>query len=185
MSRRLIAINVVLATLAMFFAAWLARDLAASRPLPGPPAPRKTAASAPSDETSRDTAAQERLAAYDVIVAKYLFNPSRTEGRSEPAKPAVPLPPKPTLLGVVVDSSGSRAYLEDPSTKRVSAYLVGDSVAGGTLERITNDRVQISRPDGLMDVILRDPSKPAPAPPTPGPTRGPVPVTPGTPSRTP
>ena len=185
MSKWLIAVNVALASLAVFLAAWLARDLAASRPLPGPPAPRKTAAAAPSEETSQDNAAQDRLAAYDVIVAKHLFNPSRAEGRSEPAKPAVPLPPKHSLLGVVVDGSGSRAYLEDPSTKRVSGYRVGDSGAGGKLEKITNDRVQISRPDGLMEVILRDPSKPAPPPPTPGPTRGAAPVAPDAPGRGP
>ena len=178
MSKRLIAVNVALASLAVFFAAWLARDLAASRPLPGSLAPRKTAAAAPSEEISRDNAAQDRLTAYDVIVTKYLFNPSRSEGRTEPAKPAVPLPPKPNLLGVVVDGSRSRAYLEDPSTKRVFAYQLGDSVAGGTLERITNDRVQIARPDGLMEVMLRDPSKPTPAPPTPSPTRRAAPVAP-------
>ena len=184
MSKWLIAVNVALASLAIFFAVWLARDLVALRTLPGPPVPRKTAA--PSEETSQDTAAQDRLAAYDVIVAKYLFNPSRTEGRPEQAtRPAVPLPPKPTLLGVVVDGSVSRAYLEDPSTKRVSGYHVGDSVAGGKLEKITNDRVQISRPDGLMEIILRDPSKPAPAPPTPAPTRGAAPVAPDTPGRSP
>ena len=163
----------------------MCRDLAASRPLPGPPAPRKTAAAAPSGETSQDNAAQDRLTAYNVIVAKYLFNPSRTEGRTEPTRPAVPLPPKPHLLGVVVDGSGSRAYLEDPSTKRVSAYQLGDSVAGGKLEKITDDRVQISRPDGLMEVMLRDLSKPSPAPPAPSPTRRAAPAAPDGPGRSP
>jgi hypothetical protein len=81
-SKWLIAVNVALASLTVFLAAWLARDLAASRPLPGPPAARKTAAAAPSEEASQDNAEQDRLAAYDVIVAKHLFNPSRAEGRS-------------------------------------------------------------------------------------------------------
>ena len=95
-------------------------------------------------------------------MAKYLFNPSRTEGAPEVAKVVVPLPPKPILLGVVVDGRSSRAYLEDPATKRVFGYQVGDSVAGGKLEKITDDRIQISRTDGVLDVMLRDPAKPRP-----------------------
>jgi hypothetical protein len=169
LSKKLLALNVVLAGVAVFLAAWLVRDLAANRPLPGPPAPRKSAPAA--EEPAPDKAAQEQLPAYNVIVAKYLFNPSRTEGAPEAVqqKPAVPLPPKPILLGVVVDGPTSRAYLEDPSTKRVFGYQVGDSVAGGKLEKITDDRIQISRTDGMMEVTLRDPTKPRPpAPPPPG-----------------
>jgi hypothetical protein len=63
---------------------------------------------------------------------------------------------------VVVDGKASRAYLEDPSTKRVFGYQVGDSVAGGKLEEIADDRIQISRSDGQMEVMLRDPTKPRP-----------------------
>jgi hypothetical protein len=177
LSRKLLALNVVLAGLAIFLAAWLARDLAAKRPLPPPPPPRKVASAPIPEDAPSENAAQDRLTAYNVIVAKYLFNPTRAEGGAEVAKPAVPLPPKPLLLGVVVDGSGSRAYLEDPSTKRVFGYRVGDSVAGGKLEKITDDRIQITRTDGLMEVMLRDPTKPRPpAPPaaTPG-----VPVQPG------
>jgi len=169
LSKKLLALNVALLGLAVFLAAWLSRDLAASRPLPAPPAPRKAAAAGGSeDATSQDTA-QEQLTAYNVVVAKYLFNPTRAEGGAEQSKPAVPLPPKPLLLGVVVDGKGGRAYLEDPSTKRVLGYQIGDSVAGGKLEKITDDRIQISRSDGLIEVMLRDPTKPRPAPPPPTP----------------
>ena len=154
MSKKLLAFNVVVAGLAVLLAAWLVRDLTASRPLPPPPAPRKAAGAPASEDAPSENAAQERLTAYNVIVAKYLFNPSRTEGVAAEAvaKPAVPLPPKPILLGVVMDGPSSRAYLEDPSTKRVFGYQVGDSVAGGKLEKITDDRIQISRADGLMEV---------------------------------
>ncbi len=113
----------------MFLAIWLVRDLAATRPLPSPVA-RKAASVAGTEDAAPENAAQDRLTAYNVIVAKYLFSPSRTEGAPEVAKPVVPLPPKPILLGVVVDGPASRAYLEDPSTKRVFGYQVGDSVAG-------------------------------------------------------
>src|SRR5207237_8047281 len=83
------------------------------------------------------------------------------------------------------------AYLEDPVTKRVARYRVGDSVAGGTLQTIESDSVILSRPDGQIAVRLHDPTRPRPAAPpaaaTPGPG-GPVPggATPGTPTpRTP
>jgi hypothetical protein len=162
-SKKLLALNIALAGLAIFLGAWLVRDLAASRPLPPPPPPRKPAAAATTEEPAADSTAQDRLTAYNVIVTKYLFNPSRAEGgAAEVAKPAVPLPPKPLLLGVVVDGKASRAYLEDPSTKRVFGYQVGDSVAGGKLDKITDDRIQISRSDGQMEVMLRDPTKPRP-----------------------
>jgi hypothetical protein len=161
-SKRLLAFNIALAGLAVFLGAWLARDLAASRPLPPPPAPRKAAAPATAEDTPPENAAQDQLTAYNVIVSKYLFNPTRAEGGAEVVKPAVPLPPKPLLLGVVVDGKASRAYLEDPSTKRVFGYQVGDSVAGGKLEKIADDRIQISRSDGQMEVMLRDPTKPRP-----------------------
>jgi len=190
LSKKILALNVILAGLAVFLAVWLVRDLAATRPLPPPPAPRKPAGAAGPETPAQENAAPDRLTAYNVIVAKYLFSPSRTEGAPEVAKPAVPLPPKPILLGVVVDGPASRAYLEDPSTKRVFGYQVGDNVAGGKLEKITDDRIQISRADGVMDVMLRDPAKPKPpapaqaAPPT-GAPGAPVPPRAETPPATP
>jgi hypothetical protein len=176
LSKKILALNVVLAGVAVFLAIWLVRDLAATRPLPSPVA-RKPAVVAGTEATAPENAAQDRLTAYNVIVAKYLFSPSRTEGAPEVAKPVVPLPPKPILLGVVVDGPASRAYLEDPSTKRVFGYQVGDSVAGGKLEKIADDRIQISRSDGVLDVMLRDPTKPRP----PAPVQAAPPGAPGAP----
>src|SRR5262245_29873512 len=133
MSRRLIALNVVLTGVALLFAVWLVRDLKASRPLPAPPV-RKAAAPAPQPEEPQAETAQaagDRLGAYNVIVAKYLFSASRSETQiaSPAAPPPPPPPPRPMLLGVVVDGPESRAYLEDPVTKRVIGYKVGDPVA--------------------------------------------------------
>jgi len=164
----------------VFLAIWLVRDLAATRPLPTSAARRAASVAGPED-TAPENAAPDRLTAYNVIVAKYLFSPSRTEGAPEVAKPVVPLPPKPILLGVVVDGPASRAYLEDPSTKRVFGYQVGDSVAGGKLEKITDDKIQISRSDGVIDVMLRDPSKPRP----PAPVQAAPPGAPGAPGAPP
>jgi len=165
-SRWLLLLNAIFAGVAVFFAMTLARDLTHSRPLPAPPAPRQAASPAPSETLAESPTAGEKLASYNVIVAKHLFNPTRTEGGSAPtgpAAPAAPPPPKPLLLGVVVDGQRSRAYLEDPGTKRVFGYQIGDTVAGGRLDKITDDKVVIVRADGPIDVMLRDPSKPKPA----------------------
>lgn len=177
MSKWLVAANLVLVGLAVFLMVWLVRDLTASRSLPPAPPARAQSAPAAGQEPATDPAGGDKLAAYNVIVAKYLFNASRTEGVPAAASatpPPPPPPPKPTLLGVVVDGGESRAYLEDAVTKRVFGYQVGDTVAGGRLEKITQDRVLISRPDGQVDVLLHDPTKPKPA------AAGPA-GTPGTP----
>jgi hypothetical protein len=166
MSKRLLVVNVVLVGLAVFFAVALARALTHSRSLPSPPAPRRvTAPVGGGGEAAESSVAAEKLANYNVVAAKHLFNPSRTEGGAAAATPTTPPPPKPILLGVLVDGARSRAYLEDPATKRVFGYQVGDTVSGGRLDQITDDKVVIVRPDGAMDVLLRDPAKPRPAPP--------------------
>jgi hypothetical protein len=158
-------LNAALAAVAVFFALSLVRDLTRSRLLPPPPAVRRAATPAATEEAAQSALAAEKLADYNVIVAKHLFNPSRTEGAPAPAAAAAPPAPKPLLLGVIVDGPRSRAYLEDPATKRVFGYQIGDTVGGGKLDQITDDKVVIGRSDGPMEVMLRDPSKPKPAPP--------------------
>jgi hypothetical protein len=105
------------------------------------------------------TSADPGLASYSVIASRNLFNPSRSET-------AVALAPvnKPILHGVVINGPKSRAYLEDPAVKRVAGYSVGDTIGGGRIQQITDDKVVIARPEGLLEVLLQDPSKPRPAP---------------------
>ena len=150
--------TLALVGVSLFFAALLTRQLTASRPLPAPPAPRATQA-VPGQETN-SAASDDNLAAYNVIVTKHLFNPSRSEG-TPPATTTVAaaLPPKPVLHGLVVDGTSSVAFLEDPGSKRTLAYRVGDNVAGGQLVQIGSDRVMIRRTDGQIDVLLNDPTK--------------------------
>ena len=176
MSRRLHLVNVALGLAACLLAAALARELLAARPLPPPPAPR--AARLAATGAAATSTEPPSAASYAVIVAKNLFNPGRTEA---PAGPVAVAGPRPVLHGVVVDGPKTRAYLEDPLLKRTFGYGVGDTIGGGRVESIAADRVVIGRGDGLLEVLLRDPSKPRPAPAAPavaGPTApsGPVPA---------
>ncbi len=97
------------------------------------------------------------------------------------ATPATP-GAKPVLHGVMLDGDKSRAYLEEPPAKRVFGYAVGDAVAGGRLDSIRPDRVVIARPEGPVEVLLHDPSKPKPvAPAAVSPAAQRVPPEPGRP----
>jgi hypothetical protein len=157
MPRRLLVINVVLGLVCLGLAVGIVRSLLIRRPLPAPSATRVAAAPAPSPAP---TASEPGPETYASIAAQNLFNP----GRSERATSAAVAVVKPILHGIVIEGSRSRAFLEDPSVKRVGGYSVGDTVAGGKLEKIADDRVVIARPEGLIEVLLQDPSKPRPAP---------------------
>jgi len=161
MPKRLLVINGLLILIGAGSAVFIARHLMAPMPMPlaarGRPAPP---ASAAGDEGSRGQAG-----AYSTVAARNLFSPTRTESpptatASTAASPAV----KPNLFGVVLRDGAPIAYLEDPGTKRVAGYRVGDAVAGGTVQTIGADNVVINRSDGSMDVRLRDPGKPRTAP---------------------
>jgi len=154
MPKRLIVLNAVLLALAAGGTVYIVRQLTSPMPMPqagrgrpAPPAPSPAEVPPPSP------------GGYASVAARNLFSPTRTESPPAPtvaASPAV----KPNLFGVVLREGAPIAYLEDPNTKRVAGYRVGDSVAGGTVQTINSEGIVINRPDGNMDVRLRDPSKP-------------------------
>lgn len=152
MSRRLLALNVVLAIVSIALAAGIVRTLIVRRALPTPAAPRTATVSAPAPATEN---VHPGLSGYAVIAARNLFSPDRSETAVAMAPVA-----KPILHGVVIDGAKSRAFLEDPATKRVASYSAGDMMGGGRIQRISDDKVVIARPEGLLEVLLRDPSKP-------------------------
>ena len=160
MSTRLRILNIALGLVGCLLAAGLGREALTAYPLPPPPAPRAPRPVAAATAAAVSTAPSS-TAAYGVIAAKNLFSASRTEA---PAGPVVAAGPKPLLHGVVMDGPKSRAYLEDPLLKRTFSYGIGDTVGGGRVESIAADRVMIGRGDGLVEVLLRDPSKPRPTP---------------------
>ena len=128
--------------------------------IPRPPEARATNR-APSPGDAAVAAAEVELTGE--IVGKNLFDPHRLDGPGT-APPSVPLAGRPILHGVVVGEDLRRAFLEEPGTKRVAGFSVGDAIAGGTIRNITDDRVVIETSSGLAEVLLRDPSKPQPAP---------------------
>src|SRR5262249_55591796 len=175
MPRRLVAANVVLAALAAVLVLYIARQFMA--PMPLPVGGRRGATSGTAG--AGIDAPRPPVSAYNVVAARNLFSPTRTEAPSGAVVTGAPLV-KPNLFGVVVRESGSIAYLEDPTTKRVAGYRVGDRILGGTVQTIRADVVTIDVPGagGAIDVRLHDPRKPRATPPpltgTPPPTLAPA-----------
>jgi hypothetical protein len=160
MPKRLVIINGLLILIAAGSVVFIARQLMAPMPMPLPARSRPAAPPAVNDEAPRN-----QVGAYTNVAARNLFSPTRTESpptaTASASSPAV----KPNLFGIVLRDGAPIAYLEDPSTKRVAGYRVGDAVSGGTVQTISADSVVINRPDGNLDVRLRDPGKPRTAPP--------------------
>jgi Type II secretion system protein C len=161
MPKKLLIINVLLLLIAGASLAFIARQLMTpmAMPLPARARPANPASAARVEEPARGLGG-----AYTSVAARNLFSPTRTEAppttTTAAASPAV----KPNLFGIILRDGAPVAYLEDPTTKRVAGYRVGDTMAGGTVQTISADSVVIARPDGNMDVRLRDPGKPRPAP---------------------
>jgi hypothetical protein len=163
MSRGLLFVNVLLLAVAATAAAFVIREVRQPLTLPGASRARPVdgAPSGNEPETPRPAPG-----GYGSVASRNLFSPTRSEAPvvAAPVKPAVVLP-KPNLFGVVVREGSPIAYLEDPTTKRVAGYHLGDTVAGGTVKTIDADHVVLDRPDGPIDVQLRDPARPRPAAP--------------------
>jgi len=60
----------------------------------------------------------------------------------------------PLLHGIILGEHGWIAYMEDPITKVVGAYHVGDTVAGRTVETIEDMRVVLKGSDGALEIKL-------------------------------
>src|SRR5213594_3772171 len=189
MPRRLLAVNVVLAGVSLLCVGLIVKQLIGSRP--AAPSRARPPASTPAAPPPAAESPRLPAQAYSVIATRNLFSPTSSEmpGAGMAGGPAVNIV-KPSLHGVVLRDGAPIAYLEDPLTKRIAGYRIGDPIGGGTVQTISADAVVIARPEGTVDVRLRDPSKPRPAaagqPPVPGqpsgagqpPAPGPLP-TPG------
>ncbi len=177
MSRRLLLVNLFLLALSVFFAASLVWTLWRQPSLPPLPVPPSRVP--PIEVTTEDGAGGSRpaLQTYSVVATRNLFSPNRSESGVQTGMTASPL----FLYGVVIGDGVRVAYLENPVTKRLAEYRVGDPVAGGQLDQIEADHVVIRQGGVRLTVMLRDPRKPqagnappaaAAAPPTPQPSGG-------------
>jgi len=175
MSKRLPLITVLLVGVALVFAALTARELTSVQRVPAPRPQPAASVAAPAPPPTPAPPAPPAAPNYAVIASRNLFSPTRSEAPVTPPAPppAAAVLPKPSLFGVILQDGAPIAYLEDPVTKRVARYRVGDSVAGGTVKAIESDTVLLSRPEGQVVVRLHDPMRPrAAAPPVPTPTPG-------------
>src|SRR5882672_9357912 len=158
MPRRLLAVNVVLAGVSRLCVVLIVKELIGSRP-----APSRSRAPAATPVAPPPAAESPRLPAeaYSAIATRSLFSPTRSEmpGAGMAGGPAINNVVKPNLHGVVLRDGAPIAYLEDPLTKRIAGYRIGDPIVGGTVQTISADAVVIARPEGTVDVRLRDPSK--------------------------
>ena len=178
MPRRIVLLNAALVAVALVSIGYIIRELrtpppAVSAPRQTPPPVAAVAQPAPSPDAP--------TGGYTVVASRNLFSPTRTEAPVTQTAAGPPVP-KPNLYGIILRDGAPVAYLEDPTTKRVAGYRLGDAVAGGTVKLIGTDHVVLNRPEGDVNVRLRDPAKPRPvAPPQPQPGAV-APGTPGAPS---
>src|SRR5215470_2187803 len=150
MPRRLLAINIVLAAASLLCVALIVKQLLDVRPTAAPRQRQPVAAPAEPPPTGDSRLSPQ---AYSVIASRNLFSPTRTEASGPAVAGNAPaLVAKPSLHGVVLRDGSPIAYLEDPLTKRIAGYRIGDPIAGGTVQTISADAVVISRPDGMVDV---------------------------------
>jgi hypothetical protein len=188
MPNRLLVANVVLAGISLLCVGLIVKQLVSSpATLTARSRPTATGPAALPPTQPQHLPAQ----AYSMVASRNLFSPTRSEtpgtGLAGGSSPNVV---RPNLHGVVLREGAPIAYLEDPLTKRIAGYRIGDPIAGGTVQTISADAVIIARPDGVVDVRLRDPSKPkppasAPAGQQPVPGQGPVPGQPPLPGQVP
>ena len=177
MSAPLLVLNLFMAGVSVFFFITIVHT-------PSAPASRTSSrtgrAFSVTASPQHDVAAQgSRLGrVYDVIATRNLFDPNRSDARNlaaivETLPPAAAL----ALYGVVISEDTRLAYLEDPATKRIVGYKIGDKLAGGQMARIEPDRVVIMRAGGVIEVRLHDPNRPRPvvseSPQAPGTNEGP------------
>jgi hypothetical protein len=168
MTRRLLLINLLLLAVSAGAIGYIASEVLSPPERPAPPRARPLAEPPPA-EPAAEPLPRASAGAYTAVASRNLFSPTRTETppAQGPTARQGPPQPKPMLHGVVVRDGAPIAYLEDPATKRVAGYRLGDTVAGGTVRTIAADHVTLAGPEGPIDVRLRDPSRPRPALPQP------------------
>lgn len=103
------------------------------------------------------------LSYYDTILKQDPFRNPVAKPAKEPTAPTVAyLPPLPALSGTIFVGAERRAILKDGNRQVI--YGIGESVGGGTLVKIEQDRVVIRRGKNLSEVHLKSAIKKGPPP---------------------
>lgn len=152
----LLALNLFMAGLSVFFVITIVQS-ALAPDFRSPARSGRAFAVAAADQHDAAARGAASRAAYDVIATRNLFDPHRSDA-SNLAAIVETLPPASTLLlhGVVIGDDARHAYVEDPATKRIVDYKIGDKLAGGQVQQIEPDRVVIMRAGGPIEVKLHD-----------------------------
>jgi hypothetical protein len=115
--------------------------------------------------TSQDTEvltynpiARPPLAQFDVLLEKNPFKqpPPMPVTPSRSAQPQ----PLPALVGTILVDSDRRAILSDKG--KANIYVAGQTVAGGVITEIKEDRILLKRGDETLEIILKAAIKSAP-----------------------
>src|SRR5919197_2542019 len=145
MSRSMLTFNGLLAAISTLLVVYIVREVVTPFGKPLPVQPAAVGAMVP-DSPSRPTAVVSQ-ARNTQIVARNLFSPDRSDslggGAGTAGAPATARV-KPQLFGVVLGQIAN-AYMEDPITKHVGGYRVGEVVAGASIRAIEADRVVLER----------------------------------------
>jgi type II secretory pathway component PulC len=162
MSGPLLALNLIMASLSVFFVVAIVQTSLAPD-FRAPSRGARTSAVAASDKNDVAARSSPLRSSYDVIATRNLFDPNRSDAKNLTAIVET-LPPASTLLlhGVVISEDTRHAYLEDTATKRIVDYKIGDRVAGGEVQQIEPDRVIIMRAGGPIEVKLHDANRSRP-----------------------
>jgi hypothetical protein len=162
-SRRLLALNLVMAGVSLLFCIRIGRALVApTPPLPSSSRPAGAAVMREPDSVRGSQAGGH----YEVIATRSLFDPNRSNSTSAEVTGRTPLPVSTlALYGVAISDDARVAFVQDRTTKQMASYRTGDSLAGGRVDRIEPDRIVIIRADGPVEVLLHRPQdSPALAP---------------------
>jgi len=147
-SKRLLGVKTLLAGLSVGFSIYIVWEMTApfGSSVDTPPAPVSATVVEP------DIALRATPAVYASIGSRNLFSPTRSDTQKvDPAVAAIAAM-RLNLFGVVLAGDRSIACLEDPGSKRVYAYRLGDSVAGGTIRAIESSHIVLERRNPRLEV---------------------------------
>jgi general secretion pathway protein C len=160
MNRYFTAINLLLVTVGLYFGVTIFYAVVASRLTAGPaPAPASRA------ETAPGSAPVSKLADYQVIVERNLFNSGRQAlaGGQKTGDAALDVEKlkqtelKVKLLGTTAGEMEATlaAFIEDPKTREHKMYRTGDTLQNATIKMILREKVVLTV-NGKDEVLVQE-----------------------------